>query len=412
MLPVLPLLRRNYENNLSPAALRGKREARAFTPLQSIMRTPIPSAAPCGRQPEKPRALWARPQTPTPTRNAAASGDGAHAEAAGRVAVAELDWSQPSHYTGGGEGGAGVVKPPFDYILAADCVYHEHLLRDLYRALLALSDNRTTILVANERRSESVQAAFTETFSHSFTMKRVRGVLSRRRLLGRVLWKRAGVPGCLVRGRVRLLVHGAFLRQPQPPGPPPPPPRQVPHSKMAEGYSHPAIELTILKRKKEASLANVEALEAAEKAAAGGESRPDEASPGEPTSGAAAAAPNADHRTDGRHEGEGLRDSSASGTDGGTGEGGTPEALPGKPRRTGAGGAASTPAAQQQVDGAAEPIAATTMALASQLVASLGVASPPSFEERRAGSMAARLLSDVRVPPVTAQREDAGPAPG
>ena len=48
----------------------------------------------------------------------AASGEIAHAEAAGRVWVAELDWSQPSHFTGGGEGGAGVITPPYDYILA------------------------------------------------------------------------------------------------------------------------------------------------------------------------------------------------------------------------------------------------------------------------------------------------------
>lgn len=89
------------------------------------------------------------------------------------MTVAELDWSQPDHYTGGGEGGAGVVKPPFDYILAADCIYHEHLVRHLYRTLLALSNERTTILVANERRSESVQRAFIDLFTPSFTLKKV-----------------------------------------------------------------------------------------------------------------------------------------------------------------------------------------------------------------------------------------------
>ncbi|GBF92173.1 hypothetical protein Rsub_05255 [Raphidocelis subcapitata] len=288
MLPVLPLLRRNYENNLSPAALR------------------------------------------------AASGDGAHAEAAGRVAVAELDWSQPSHFTGGGEGGAGVVSPPFDYILAADCVYHEHLLRHLYRALLALSDSRTTILVANERRSESVQAAFSDLFSHSFTMKR------------------------------------------------------IPHSKMAEGYSHPAIQLTILKRKKEASLANLEALEAAEKSGAAGDQG------GKPAATVPAAAADAAAATPAA----------------------AAAAVPPPPPAAAAAAdaAAATPAAAvgpaaAAANGAAEPIAATAMALASQLVVSLGVEGPPSFEERRAGSMAARLLSDVRVPPATAQRQQRGASP-
>ena len=61
--------------------------------------------------------------------------------------------------------------------------------------LLALSNERTTILIANERRSESVQAAFIELFTPSFSFKK------------------------------------------------------VPSSKMAEGYQHPAIELTILKRR-------------------------------------------------------------------------------------------------------------------------------------------------------------------
>jgi hypothetical protein len=68
----------------------------------------------------------------------------------------------------------GVVRGPYDYILAADCVYHEHLLRHLYHAVMALSNERTVILIANERRSESVQRAFLDLFSPSFTFKRVR----------------------------------------------------------------------------------------------------------------------------------------------------------------------------------------------------------------------------------------------
>jgi hypothetical protein len=48
-------------------------------------------------------------------------------------------------------------------------------VRHLYRAVLALSNDRTAILVANERRSESVQAAFIDLFSPSFTFKKVEG---------------------------------------------------------------------------------------------------------------------------------------------------------------------------------------------------------------------------------------------
>lgn len=35
----------------------------------------------------------------------------------GRVGVLELDWSNKEHYAG--------LAPPYDYILAADCVYSE-----------------------------------------------------------------------------------------------------------------------------------------------------------------------------------------------------------------------------------------------------------------------------------------------
>jgi hypothetical protein len=33
---------------------------------------------------------------------------------------------------------------PFDYVLAADCIYHEHLVRHLYRCMLAITNERTT----------------------------------------------------------------------------------------------------------------------------------------------------------------------------------------------------------------------------------------------------------------------------
>lgn len=39
--------------------------------------------------------------------------------------------------------------------------------------MLALSTERTTILIANELRSESVQRAFMDLFSPSFTFKKV-----------------------------------------------------------------------------------------------------------------------------------------------------------------------------------------------------------------------------------------------
>ena len=54
----------------------------------------------------------------------------------GAITVAELDWADPRHLAG--------VKGPFDYILAADCIYHENLVRDLYRVILELTTERST----------------------------------------------------------------------------------------------------------------------------------------------------------------------------------------------------------------------------------------------------------------------------
>lgn len=85
---VLPLLQRNYENNISPAALK-------------------------------------------------ASGQESHLCSCGRVTVAELDWAQSQQYS-------SLCPPSFDYVLAADCIYHETLLRQLYRVMLAVTNERST----------------------------------------------------------------------------------------------------------------------------------------------------------------------------------------------------------------------------------------------------------------------------
>eukprot|EP00775_Hariotina_reticulata_P006641 gene6641-6867_t len=84
-----------------------------------------------------------------------ASGQEGHLCSCGQVRVAELDWAQPQHYQ-------QLPGCPFDFVLAADCIYHEHLVRELYRTVLAITNERSTIVIANERRSESVQAAFLE----------------------------------------------------------------------------------------------------------------------------------------------------------------------------------------------------------------------------------------------------------
>ena len=195
-----------------------------------------------------------------------------------------------------------------------------------------------------------------------------------------------------------------------------PPKSQVPQAKMAEGYQHPAIELTVLKRRKDASLENLEALEAAEAAAAAADpASADKAVENTPLVAAAAAA---------------VATAAAAASDAAAGE--PVEAKPSQAAETGPAAAAaashggaengrqsSSLAAGEQPssrDGEGAPTgvagvhstasqaaptsAATT--LAGQLAAtSLGAAGarPLMFEERRAGAMAARLLANVHVPP-------------
>ena len=53
----------------------------------------------------------------------------------GHVTVQELDWSVPEHYS--------AATPPFDYVLAADCVYHEHIIEDLLRTVLAVTHSKS-----------------------------------------------------------------------------------------------------------------------------------------------------------------------------------------------------------------------------------------------------------------------------
>jgi hypothetical protein len=55
---------------------------------------------------------------------------------AGHVAVQELDWSNLDHYA--------PVNPPFDYVLAADCVYHEQIVEDFLRTVLAMTHSKST----------------------------------------------------------------------------------------------------------------------------------------------------------------------------------------------------------------------------------------------------------------------------
>lgn len=123
---VLPLLQRNVDANVSPAALKRERggarwggaggAAPAALPLPGLPNKFCRPAWPC-RSPHCPRAALPRshprlPLPPAPVKDAAwAAGE------VGATAVASLDWSDRGCYSN--------FKPPFDFILAADCVYSE-----------------------------------------------------------------------------------------------------------------------------------------------------------------------------------------------------------------------------------------------------------------------------------------------
>jgi protein N-lysine methyltransferase METTL21D len=54
----------------------------------------------------------------------------------GSMTVEELDWQKPETFAN--------VQGPFDYILAADCVYNEDLVHDLLKVVLLYCGSKTT----------------------------------------------------------------------------------------------------------------------------------------------------------------------------------------------------------------------------------------------------------------------------
>ena len=54
----------------------------------------------------------------------------------GKVSVQELDWTRPEQFA--------AASPPFNFVLAADCVYHEELVKDFFEAVLAMVTLKST----------------------------------------------------------------------------------------------------------------------------------------------------------------------------------------------------------------------------------------------------------------------------
>eukprot|EP00953_Heterococcus_sp_UTEX-ZZ885_P010457 6109-Heterococcus_DN1.PRE.1 len=63
--------------------------------------------------------------------------------------------------------------PPYDYILACDCVYVESLVEPLVWSLEQLATQSTTVIICSEKRELTTHAVFTERLERSFTIRRV-----------------------------------------------------------------------------------------------------------------------------------------------------------------------------------------------------------------------------------------------
>lgn len=84
---------------------------------------------------------------------------------AGKISVSELDWSKKSHYE--------ALHPPFDYVIAADCVYSEVAIPHFLNTVLAMAGFKSIIIVCNEFRSQTVHDIFMAEFSRHFSIKKV-----------------------------------------------------------------------------------------------------------------------------------------------------------------------------------------------------------------------------------------------
>jgi predicted nicotinamide N-methyase len=83
----------------------------------------------------------------------------------GSVDIKELDWSNEATYT--------QFKPPYDYIIAADCVYGEAAVEPFLRTVLQMANKKTVVLIANEMRCQTVHSMFMDMFSEFFTVKKL-----------------------------------------------------------------------------------------------------------------------------------------------------------------------------------------------------------------------------------------------
>ncbi|CAN0130900.1 unnamed protein product, partial [Ectocarpus sp. 13 AM-2016] len=85
----------------------------------------------------------------------------AAAPARPKAKVLEYDWGKP----------LDGLSPPYDYIVACDCVYVERLVESLVWSMARCSGRGTTVLVASEKREEVTYAKFRARLSEDFAVR-------------------------------------------------------------------------------------------------------------------------------------------------------------------------------------------------------------------------------------------------
>lgn len=86
-------------------------------------------------------------------------------EEVGTISVRELDWQNEATYSN--------FSPPYDHIVAADCVYNESAVNHFLQVVVSMANHRSIITIANEFRSQTVHDEFMLQFSSKFTIRKI-----------------------------------------------------------------------------------------------------------------------------------------------------------------------------------------------------------------------------------------------
>lgn len=82
----------------------------------------------------------------------------------GASTVFEWDWTRDP---------VGEFNPPYDMVIATDCVFSMALVNDLVRCIESCCHARTEVYICHEIRDETINDAFKEALQQKFTVKKI-----------------------------------------------------------------------------------------------------------------------------------------------------------------------------------------------------------------------------------------------